>query len=167
MRDCGDASFRSTGWRDPGRTRHDVPPMFEHTSPNGGRAIIIVSFSLVSRHSFLDVLLGDAQLHRLIPARRLDRLGRFAIALGRGPLDDRAGGGRPHSPVEPTAASCHCQDGRLSVAGPRGLVESGPELHTELSRSRASVHGIPWHRAVIRSQRLSAPGTLRSPADRS
>ena len=30
----------------------------------------------------LDVLLGDAQLHGLIPARRLDCLGRLANALG-------------------------------------------------------------------------------------
>jgi hypothetical protein len=47
-----------------------------------------------------DVLLGDAQLHCLIPARRLDRFGRLANALGRGPPDDRDGGGRSHSPVE-------------------------------------------------------------------
>ena len=61
----------------------------------------------------LDVLLGDAQLRGLIAARRLDPLGRLANALGRGALDDRDGGGRPHSPVE-----LHCGGGRLSVAGP-------------------------------------------------
>ena len=48
----------------------------------------------------LDVLLGDAQLHGLIAARRLDLLGRLANAFGRGTLDDRDGGGRPQSPVE-------------------------------------------------------------------
>ena len=36
----------------------------------------------------------------IIPARRLDRFGRLANALGRGPPDDRDGGGRSHSPVE-------------------------------------------------------------------
>ena len=48
----------------------------------------------------LDVLLGDGQLRGLIAARRLDPLGRLANALGGGALDDRDGGGRPHSPVE-------------------------------------------------------------------
>ena len=57
-------------------------------------------FGRPRRHGLLDVLLGDAQLRGLIAARRLDPLGRLANALGRGPLDDRDGGGRPHSPVE-------------------------------------------------------------------
>ena len=61
---------------------------------------IIVSFSLASRPKLLDVLLGDAQLHRLIPARRLGRLGRLANALGRGSLDDHDRGAGPRSPVE-------------------------------------------------------------------
>ena len=33
---------------------------------------------------------------------------------------------------------------RLSGAGPGGLVESGPELHTELSPPSAGVHRISW-----------------------
>ena len=92
----------------------------------------------------LDVLLGDAQLRGLIAARRLDPLGRLANALGRGALDDRDGGGRPHSPVDTTVAWCHCRGGGLSVAGPGGLVESGPELHTELSPPSAGVQRNPW-----------------------
>ena len=36
----------------------------------------------------------------IVCARRLDRLGHLANTLGRGPPDDRDGGGRPHSPVE-------------------------------------------------------------------
>ena len=91
----------------------------------------------------LDVLLGDAQLHCLIPARRLDRFDRLANALGRGPPDERDGGGRSHSRVELLLLGATAGGGRLSVAGPGGLVKSGPELHTEVSRPRAGVHGNP------------------------
>ena len=91
----------------------------------------------------LDVLLGDAQLRGLIAARRLDPLGRLANALGRGALDDRDGGGRPHSPVELPLLGATAGAADLSAAGPGGLVESGPELHTELSPPSAGVHRIP------------------------
>ena len=83
---------------DPGRTGYDVSAMIEDTSPTV-IGTIIVSFSLASRPSFSGVLLGDAHLHGLIPAWRLDRLGRLANALGRGAPEDRDGGGRPYSPV--------------------------------------------------------------------
>ena len=44
-----------------------------------------------------------------------------------------------------------------SVAGPGGLVESGPELHTELSRRRAGSHGIPWQQGRYPKSAASAP----------
>ena len=64
------------------------------------RTITVENVPLGQQAQLLDVLLGDAQLRGLIAARRLDPLGRLANALGRGALDDRDGGGRPHSPVE-------------------------------------------------------------------
>ena len=66
---------------DPRRTGYDVSAMIEQTSPTV-IGTIIVSFFLASQAQLLDVLLGDAQLHGLIPARRLGCLGHLANALG-------------------------------------------------------------------------------------
>ena len=49
-----------------------------------------------------------------------------------------------------------------SVAGPGNLVESGPELHTELSRRRTGVHGIPWQRARRRKSAAFAPNAAEA-----
>ena len=57
-----------------------------------GTVIVHRVVLLGQQAQLLDVLLGDAQLHCLTPARRLDRP---ANALGRGLPDDRDGGGRP------------------------------------------------------------------------
>ena len=76
----------------PGKRR----PMIEDTSPTVIGTIDHRVVLLGQQAQLLDVLLGDAQLHGLIAARRLDPLGRLANALGRGALDDRDGGARPH-----------------------------------------------------------------------
>lgn len=48
---------------------------------------------------------------------------------------------------------------RRSVAGPGGLVESGPELDTELSRPHAGVHGIPWQQGRHPKSKAFAPNS--------
>ena len=66
-------------------------------------------------------------------------------------MDESGGLTRGSFPGSFPAAAAPCR----SAAGLGGLVESRPELRTELSRPRAGVHRIPWQQAIIRSQWLS------------
>jgi len=62
----------------------------------------------------VDVLFGDEQLHRLIPAGRLDRLGRLghrANALGRGVGTVVTAAAFSFSPVEPLLLGSHRRSG--------------------------------------------------------
>jgi len=72
------------------------------------------------------------------------------------------GTGRARYPA-PARTFCETSTGFLnlsvaSVAGPGRLVESGPELHTELSMAtRARVHGSPWQQGRYPMAAASAP----------
>ncbi len=82
-------------------------------------------------------------LPRLVDTRHRSR--RVSHQLCRTVRHDRPHGtGRTLYPA-PGRTFCETSTGSLhmSVAGPGRLVESGPELHTELVRPRAGVHGSP------------------------
>ena len=87
-------------------------------------------------------------------------LGAGAVGLGHPDLD---GPDRPRGRRAGRAA--HRRAGRSlypSVAGPSGPVESRPELHTELSRPRAGVHGIAWQQGRCPKSAASAPNATHS-----